>query len=335
MTIPFCPPSPPHGFVGLSSKIGSNPMLVQGLGGNTSIKLNDIMWIKASGMPLSDISSRVYVRVDPKIAAAEIESDPGQPKEDMRIEPGDDRRPSIEVSFHALLPQKVVFHYHSVNALAHLTSDAGEAAALEKLSEFDPVSVAYANPGIPLSRLIKNATKGGGSKVILLRNHGMIICGDSVAEVGRLIAQTEDCLRMNPKAGDRREAKLPRISGWTPMPGSRQFSADQILAERFTAGCYFPDQAVFLGPEIPAVTENGLKRNSNADAAAVLVRGAGAYVRSGTSPAVHQMVQCVISILLRTPAAWHPCTLTSGDVGALLNWDAEKYRRELSEKALA
>ena len=33
----------------LSAKVGANPLLVQAAGGNTSLKENGVLWIKASG----------------------------------------------------------------------------------------------------------------------------------------------------------------------------------------------------------------------------------------------------------------------------------------------
>ena len=38
----------------LSARVGANPLLVQASNGNTSIKLEEIMWIKASGRLLAD-----------------------------------------------------------------------------------------------------------------------------------------------------------------------------------------------------------------------------------------------------------------------------------------
>lgn len=38
----------------LSARIGSDPMLIQGCNGNTSIKINEVLWIKASGKCLAN-----------------------------------------------------------------------------------------------------------------------------------------------------------------------------------------------------------------------------------------------------------------------------------------
>ena len=42
----------------ISKHIGTNLDLVQGAGGNTSVKQDDVLWIKASGCWLKDAGSR-------------------------------------------------------------------------------------------------------------------------------------------------------------------------------------------------------------------------------------------------------------------------------------
>lgn len=306
-------------------------MLVQGPGGNTSVKFGNIMWIKASGTLLSNAGrSGIFTPVDVGRAAAEIDLGGNAPKVDIRLDPDDGHRPSIETGFHALLPWKYVFHYHSVNALAHLTSAEGEAAALEKLSGLDPVPVAYAKPGIPLSGLIRSAIVGRDSRVILLRNHGMIVCGNSIAQVRRLITETEARMRLSPISDGRETVSPPDVPGWVHLAGSGPFVKYPWLAEQLTSGCYFPDQTVFLGPQIPSVSAADLREGPGLDAQTALIPGIGVYLRSGSPAATRETVECVLAILARVPRSWQPRTLTTQEVGELINWDAEKYRRALS-----
>lgn len=42
----------------LSARVGADPLLVQAAGGNTSIKGDGVMWIKASGTWLRDATAR-------------------------------------------------------------------------------------------------------------------------------------------------------------------------------------------------------------------------------------------------------------------------------------
>ena len=61
-------------FRTLSARLGQDPLRVQGPGGNTSIKSNDVMWIKASGTELANAESDpIFVAVDRNAAKAEAE----------------------------------------------------------------------------------------------------------------------------------------------------------------------------------------------------------------------------------------------------------------------
>ena len=48
-----------------SDELGKDPLLIQGAGGNTSVKLEDGMWIKASGTQLKNALERdIFVCAD-------------------------------------------------------------------------------------------------------------------------------------------------------------------------------------------------------------------------------------------------------------------------------
>ncbi|WP_396626927.1 class II aldolase/adducin family protein, partial [Luteitalea sp.] len=107
----------------LSARVGADPLLVQAAGGNTSLKDEDVLWIKASGTWLRDAASRdVFVPVD--LAALHEALRTGDPAADA-CQPfvrtalnATGLRPSIETSVHALMPQRVVVHVHCVNTIA-------------------------------------------------------------------------------------------------------------------------------------------------------------------------------------------------------------------------
>ena len=51
-------------FLQLSAKIGQDRALVQGPGGNTSIKEDDVLWVKASGTELANaLTAEIFVPV--------------------------------------------------------------------------------------------------------------------------------------------------------------------------------------------------------------------------------------------------------------------------------
>src|SRR5215471_12105270 len=102
----------------MSARVGADIHLVQGAGGNSSVKLNDVLWVKASGAWLSDAEAKdIFVPVQLSGARAALAAG----NERMPTAPGlDDQglRASIETSLHALMPHRVVLHVHAVNTIA-------------------------------------------------------------------------------------------------------------------------------------------------------------------------------------------------------------------------
>ena len=68
-------------FRALSARLGSDPLQVQGPGGNTSIKDGEVMWIKASGTELANAETQdIFVAVDRNAAKAEASGRHAKPK---------------------------------------------------------------------------------------------------------------------------------------------------------------------------------------------------------------------------------------------------------------
>ena len=100
-------------FVALSARLGADPLLVQAAGGNTSIKRDGALWIKASGKELRAAQAdTIFVPVDLAGVRAGIARDEADPTAG-RVQGDTALRPSIETTLHALLPQRVVLHLHS------------------------------------------------------------------------------------------------------------------------------------------------------------------------------------------------------------------------------
>ena len=93
--------------------IGSNPMLVQGAGGNISWKDGDTLWVKASGMWMVDAEKKdIFVPVDLKKIKKEIAKT--NYSVDIQTLALSELRPSIETILHGLMPHKIVLHVHAV-----------------------------------------------------------------------------------------------------------------------------------------------------------------------------------------------------------------------------
>ena len=118
-----------------SARIGSDPEQVQAGGGNTSLKLDGTLWVKASGFWLADATkSDLFVPVD---TARVLDAIDGGDEGDVRAATIADKnpaglRPSIETSLHALLPHRFVVHTHSVRTIAIAIRKDAEARFAER-----------------------------------------------------------------------------------------------------------------------------------------------------------------------------------------------------------
>ena len=87
-------------FRALSARLGSDPLQVQGPGGNTSIKDGDVMWIKASGTELANAETQdIFVAVDRNAAKAEAHGQgDGSCKQTVKFPPPVQFTPHTETS---------------------------------------------------------------------------------------------------------------------------------------------------------------------------------------------------------------------------------------------
>ncbi len=110
-------------LVRLSREFGSNPEFVLAGGGNTSWKQGDLLYVKASGTSLADITPAGFVPMDlGQLNAIWDTSYPYDPAEresavlhDMmaaRVPKASSLRPSVETLLHALFPYRWVVHTH-------------------------------------------------------------------------------------------------------------------------------------------------------------------------------------------------------------------------------
>ena len=312
-------------FRALSARLGSDPLQVQGPGGNTSIKEGDVMWIKASGTELANAETQdIFVAVDRNAAKAEANGAGDGSCKATVLDPVITLRPSIETTFHAALDHKVVAHTHSVVTLAHVISPQGRALLGEKLKGLAFALVPYAKPGLPLTREILARTTPD-TVVILLQNHGLTCCGDTVEEVTNLIAEVEARLQL-PFA----EAKGSLPTETSPKGFIWQteswLAQDAVAQSRALSGTYYPDHVVFLGPSLPTKDHSG-------DPAAVLIKDVGVALRDGATTSQKAMLTCLCDVLARIPSEWTLDAIGEAAEDELLDWDAEKYRQALAVKS--
>ena len=169
----------------LCNSIGKHiPLWVQGAGGNVSVKLGGQLWVKASGVRLSDVSETTGLaqieldRFFQKFAQASSEAEYAQLLGDPEVASSSFGRPSMEAAFHALLPRKWVMHFHPVSALPLAHSRITEKKSLTWNEDGVLCSVIrWVKPGLELAQL---CAKNSESSVLFLESHGVILQGDDL-----------------------------------------------------------------------------------------------------------------------------------------------------------
>lgn len=313
-------------FRALSARLGQDPLRVQGPGGNTSIKDGTTLWIKASGTELANAQTAdIFVAVDRPAALAEAQglSGDGSCKGTV-LDPANALRPSIETTFHAAIDWPVIAHTHSIATLAHAVSPQGLQAVREKLAGLPFAIAPYAKPGLALTRAIL-ASIDARTQVIVLANHGLIVCGPDVAATADLVEQVETRLAMDPRVCPQPSLTQAPPNGFVWADES-WIACDPVAAALATAGSYYPDHVVFLGPALALSDHAGRPP-------AILIAGQGIALREAATQSQRAMLRCLSDLLSRLPPDWKPEPIGPAAEAELLNWDAEKYRQALAARA--
>lgn len=315
----------------LSARVGANPLLVQAAGGNTSLKVGGIMWIKASGTWLKDADSRdILVPLDhPAILAALVRDDPACEsctnfvRTDLNAT---GLRPSIETTVHALMPQRVVVHVHCVNTIAWAIRKDAEARLTEKLRDFTWAFIPYARPGLPLAGAISSRLRPGVD-VLVLGNHGLVVAADTVGAAEALLGRVVTALaRPARPAGPPDRDKLAKHCTGIPyepatMDDTHALATDPLALKRGKSLVFYPDHVVFLG--------TGVATSFEGDPPLVAIPGAGVFIHKDAKPAIEPMGRCLADVMRRVEEADTLVSLSDVEIDRLVNWDAEKYRQSL------
>ena len=183
-------------LISVANTFGADPEYSRAGGGNASVKLDGVLHIKPSGVPLATLTAadlvglRLDVLLDALGSDAPVEGDPVQAAAAKALvnAPGG-RRPSVEILFHALIPDALVLHTHPLVANA-LTCNTDAEALVTRLLGDDAVFVPYTDPGVPLAREVEvrrtaytERTGRPAPGITLLGNHGIIVSGNSAAEL--------------------------------------------------------------------------------------------------------------------------------------------------------
>jgi rhamnose utilization protein RhaD (predicted bifunctional aldolase and dehydrogenase)/NAD(P)-dependent dehydrogenase (short-subunit alcohol dehydrogenase family) len=213
-------------LIEISQFYGKNPDFVIAGGGNTSYKNDKLIWVKASGTTLADISEMGFAVLEReklnKIATNTYSNNSDERELQIKLDlfrasvyPERGLRPSVETSMHEIINLKFVVHTHPTIVNALMCSQNAEKLTFEIFGN-EIVYIPYTDPGYILFKKVEKElikfreTFQKEPKLIFLQNHGIFVSADNIHEIKELynnvISKIE--IRLNSKP----EIKPLRVS---------------------------------------------------------------------------------------------------------------------------
>jgi rhamnose utilization protein RhaD (predicted bifunctional aldolase and dehydrogenase)/NAD(P)-dependent dehydrogenase (short-subunit alcohol dehydrogenase family) len=223
-------------LVYLSNLVGREPRLVQPGGGNTSVKIGEVLLVKGSGTDLRTIDRRGFTRLSlARLSTLRDMTAMGDP-EMMRFMAGcmmvpDGPVPSVETPLHSLLPHRVIVHTHDVATMS-LTNvtDAVAERLTTQLFGGEIFYVPYARPGFPLAHALRDQLDRIPASAIglVLAHHGLVVWAEDIREcyarLVRTVRRIEDHLEAK-----RRDREVLGVRSAVPPREVRERFAEQVL----------------------------------------------------------------------------------------------------------
>lgn len=327
----------------MSERIGSDASLVQGPGGNTSIKDDRELWVKASGLWLAEATRRpafVPIQLEPVREAMKNGSYDAPATAIIEERNSANLRPSIETALHALMPHRVVIHAHALNAMTTSILVSGKEIAEQKLGGLNWDWIAYHRPGAPLARAVARSIQSKRPDVLILQNHGLVVGADNIDAAEALLHAVEERLAWP----ERRFSAVPdaAIAARTDERHDVHYSVSELAMDAsafalLTQIVLTPDQVVFLGGAVPTIgadesaaeAARRIETATGVEPKLFMLAGVGALVARERSDATDALIDGLAAIARRVPMGARTTGLSQADVAELLGWDAEHHRRML------
>jgi HAD superfamily hydrolase (TIGR01549 family) len=321
----------------ISKYCGERFDLVQAGGGNTSVKIDNLMFIKASGYNLTNIDTfNGYVVVNNELLLGDICNN--SIKEVTKYNYIGNKRGSIETFMHSIL-KKYTIHLHPIQINRVLISSNSK----DIIRQIYPESliIDYLTPGIKVCNEIKNMYNN--ENVIFLLNHGVIITCDTINKVYEIIEDVlikfEIYLELNLVFDKYKYVnKVSKIINYTfGVDNISYLCEDQVInsylnnkPELFKEKITFPDYLIYCGVKVLFGLDNIEEyKNMYEECPKVIVDKNIVYINSHTIKKCREIEEVFKSNLLILDSHFQKVYLENEEICFLNNWDAEKYRKLL------
>jgi len=319
----------------ISKYCGERFDLVQAGGGNTSIKVDDVMYIKASGYHLTQINEQNgYVMINNNKLQEDIMNNTIQDVNKYNII--GNKRGSIETYMHSIL-KKYTIHLHPIQINKILISKKCD----EFIREFFPTSllIEYDTPGINVCNKIIN--KYNGENLIFLKNHGIIITLDNYEEMVPLLENTLIIFEQKLNIDFDKYKFVNKISKHinNSYENISYLCEDKTIydylfhkKELFLEKITFPDALIFCGLKILFIDDlNELQSyfETYNEYPKIIVINQLIYIINISLQKCKDTEDVLKGNLMVLDNNMEKTYLTNKEICYLNNWDAEKYRKTI------
>ncbi len=206
-------------YLKYSKKLAGNPAFCQGAGGNTSVKINNTLYVKSSGVLLKNLKKESGYVCCNFLPLKKFFSKPFPINSqwenkfnrealnnlDLKKSFGS---PSIETGLHAIINSAYIFHTHNAYANIFNFMQGGEKLLKDIFTSEEILVIGYHSPGIGLARELykKQSQIKKLPAVIFLKNHGLITHGKSAKEAYDLTLLVTNKIKAYLKTHDQNKA---------------------------------------------------------------------------------------------------------------------------------
>jgi len=321
----------------ISKYCGGRFDLVQAGGGNTSVKFDKFMFIKASGYNLTDINiNKGYVCINNKQLLNDLSNNKLKKKiTDYNVL--GKLRGSIETYMHSIL-KKYTVHLHpiQVNKILILKNSKN---LIKKLFP-ESLIIDYFTPGIKVYNEIQKYYSG--EEIIFLDNHGLIITTDEYSNIKIILNNIIDkCESYN--MFDSSKYKLTnKISDYIfenyKINIITYLSQDILIKnyiehniDLFKENITFPDALIYCGikPVIGNIEDIDEYYQSYKELPKILIMDNFLFIAANSLKKCREIEDVLKANLLILDTIEKKQYLSQDEICFLNNWDAEKYRQQL------
>jgi rhamnose utilization protein RhaD (predicted bifunctional aldolase and dehydrogenase) len=234
-------------------------------------------------------------------------------------------------------------HVHSVNTIAYAVLADGEQRLEDKLEGLPWAWIPYVASGLPLASEVKKVfAHAPETRILVLANHGLVVCGDDPHSTEDLLMEVEDRLAIEPRRAPKPDYDLLNCviesSGWKlpQCESSHTLSTDAIARTLFQEGILYPCHAIFLGPAAPLLAADvplseGIRHYENDYGMTprfFLIEGHGVIVSEAMTPAQSEMLRGMAEVAQRIDVDAEIRYLTPQEVSRVLEAEARSYLGE-------